>query len=200
MTARHDLSHVMAALARPARHSSDFDLNPELKLPAARKLRPASVLVPLTPGRDGIDVILTKRASHLKHHPGQIAFPGGKREEGDADAVATALRESEEEIGLPPHQVAVLGELPFHETVTNYQVTPVLGWIEAQFVPVPEAGEVAEVFRVPLAFLLDLQSYRIERRRWSGVWRQYYAAPYGPYYIWGATARMLRGLADRSVQ
>ena len=87
--------------------------------------------------------------------------------------------------------------MPIHETVTSYEVTPVVAALNGDFDPVPEPGEVAEIFRVPLAFLMDPSAYRVERRRWRGVWRQFYVVPYGPYYIWGATARMLKSLADR---
>lgn len=173
--------------------SSDFDLNPEVRLPPGRLLRDAAVLIAVTEGR----VILTKRSSRLKHHPGQIAFPGGKIDAGDDGAIGAALREAEEEVGLPPRLVDVLGTLPAHETVTGYRVTPVLAHLRAGFDAVPERGEVEEVFSVPLSFVTNPANFRVERRRWLGEWRRYYAVPYGPYYIWGATARILRGLADR---
>lgn len=181
------------AFDRATGASSDFDLNPGTVLPPGRILRPAAVLVAVLDGR----LILTKRSSRLKHHPGQIAFPGGKVDDGDGTPEAAALRESQEEIGLPPGLVDILGRLPEHETVTGYSVTPVLAHLRAPFTPVPEAGEVDEVFTVPLAHVLNPANYRIERRRWRGEWRRYYAVPYGPYYIWGATARILRGLAER---
>ena len=188
---------LRAALAKTGASSSDFDLNPDTVLPAGRKLRPAGVLVPFIMGRDGLEIILTKRASGLKHHPGQIAFPGGKQDEGDADVTAAALREAHEEIGLPPATVEVFGTLPTHETVTGFTVTPVLGRVTAPFDAIPEPGEVDEVFHVPLAHVSDPARFSVQSRRWLGQRRYYYAVPFGPYYIWGATARILRGLAER---
>ena len=188
-----NLGDVITALdAVPARPSSDYDLNKDVVLPEGRKLRPAAVLIAVLDGQ----VILTKRASTLKHHPGQIAFPGGKLEPGETVAQA-ALREAQEEIGLDPANVTVLAELPPHETVTGYTVTPILARVEQDFAPIVEEGEVAECFRVPLTFLLDQANFAVEGRRWRGTRRHYYAVPYGPYYIWGATARMLKSLADR---
>lgn len=194
MTPPADLDRLMAALdGVPQQPSSDYDLNTEVVLPVGRILRPAAVLI----GVLGHDVILTKRASHLKHHPGQIAFPGGKIDATDEGPTAAALREAQEEIGLDPASVTVLARLPSHETVTGYTISPVLARIEGEFAAAPEPGEVAEVFRVPFSLVLDPTRYRIERRRWRGVWRRYYVMPFGPYYIWGATARMLKSLADR---
>ena len=177
--------------------SSDFDLNPDFKLPAGRKVRPAGVLVAISVTNDTPQVILTKRSSALKHHPGQIAFPGGKQDEGDKDVTDAALREAWEEIGLPRDLPEVIGHLPDHETVTGFQVTPVVALLKHEFQLKPEPGEVDEVFSTPLAHLLNLNNYLIESRRWRGVQRHYYTVPFGPYYIWGATARMLRGLAVR---
>ncbi|GAA6180759.1 CoA pyrophosphatase [Shimia sp. NS0008-38b] len=191
------LAHIKAALSADSAASSDFDLNPDVVLPKGRKLRPAGVLVPIEMRQDTPHVILTKRASHLKHHPGQIAFPGGKQDEGDADVVAAALREAHEEIGLPTAHVDVLGTLPTHETVTSFLVTPVLGHVRDRFDVIPEPGEVEEVFSVPLAHVTDPNRFLIQSRRWQGQRRHYYTVPFGPYYIWGATARILRGLAER---
>jgi 8-oxo-dGTP pyrophosphatase MutT (NUDIX family) len=151
----------------------------------------------LEDGPGGPRLYLTKRSPALKHHPGQIAFPGGKQDAGDADPTAAALREAEEEIGLAGDGVAILGTLPPHETVTGFTVTPVLARVTAPFAPVPEPGEVAEVFSVPFAHVADPANYGVEARRWRGRMRRYYAVPWGPYYIWGATARILHGLAER---
>ena len=187
---------LSAILARRLGESSDYDLNPDLRQPAGRDLRPAAVLVPVWLRTDGPRVILTKRSSHLQHHPGQVAFPGGKIDAGDGSPEAAALRESQEEIGLSPGLVTVLGRLPAHETVTGFSVTPVLALVQEPFHPVAEAGEVEDIFSVPLEHLLATANYAIEARLWQGTLRRYYAVPWGPHYIWGATARILRGLAD----
>ncbi|WP_170564091.1 CoA pyrophosphatase [Ruegeria atlantica] len=188
---------LRAALRRPGEGSSDFDLNPDFVLPEGRKLRPAGVLVPISLVGGVPRLILTKRSSALKHHPGQIAFPGGKQDKGDADVTATALREAQEEIGLPQELPEILGHLPTHETVTSFTVTPVVAILRETFQSAPEPGEVAEVFSVPLAHVLNPANYIVESRRWRGQRRYYFTVPFGPYYIWGATARILRGLAAR---
>lgn len=184
------------ALAAPRGPSSDYDLDPGLPRPAGRSLRPAAVLLAVDLSGVEARVILTKRSAHLRHHPGQIALPGGKLD-GSEDAPAAALREAREEVGLPPGAAEVLGCFGPHETVTGFSVIAVLALVRAPFSPVPEAGEVAEVFAVPLSHLADPASYRVEGRRWQGRQRRYWVAPWGPYYIWGATARVLRELALR---
>ena len=188
---------IVRALALRGDESSDFDLNPDIRLPEGRILRPAGVLCALQETDSGVEVILTKRSARLKHHPGQIAFPGGKVDPEDASPTAAALREAEEEVGLPRGIVEVLGTLPPHETVTGFRMTPVVGRVTEAFADRPEAGEVEEVFRVPLAHLTNPANFRIEGRRWQGRRRHFYTVPYGPYYIWGATARILRALAER---
>ncbi|MBT8458919.1 MAG: CoA pyrophosphatase [Boseongicola sp.] len=185
------------ALAGSGPASSDYDLNPDVELPKSRRLRSAAVLIAIREVGVEPTVLLTKRAPTLKHHPGQIAFPGGKVDEDDETVVATALREAHEEIGLPHHAVQVIGALPCHETVTGFEVTPILAMVEGSFDPIPERGEVAEVFEAPLSHLMDRSRYSVQSRRWRGMRRAYFTVPWGPYYIWGATARMLCALADR---
>jgi 8-oxo-dGTP pyrophosphatase MutT (NUDIX family) len=191
------IARIAAALDLRGAVSTDFDLNPDVHLAEDRVLRPASVLIPLQMVDGRAELILTKRSARLKHHPGQIAFPGGKQDDTDGSAVAAALREAHEETGLPPELVQVLGELPTHETVTGYVITPILALVRDSFDERPEAGEVDEIFRVPLEHVINPANFRIEARRWQGRRRYYYAVPYGPYYIWGATARILRALAER---
>ena len=185
------------ALSLRGNESSDFDLNPDVPLPTGRTLRPAGVLIAVDLTGRVPQVILTTRSARLKHHPGQIAFPGGKQDPGDATPTDAALREAEEEIGLPRAQVQILGELPPHETVTGFLVHPIIGLVRAAYNEHPEAGEVAEVFRVPLSHVTDPARFRIEARRWQGRRRYFYVVPFGPYYIWGATGRILRALAER---
>ena len=191
-----DVARIREALSRPGRASSDFDLNPETRLPADRVLRPAGVLAPVFEQGGILRLMLTKRSSALKHHPGQIAFPGGKQDDGDDSVAVAALREAQEEVGLPADRVEILGRLPDHETVTGFRVTPFVGWVKAPFTPMAEPGEVDEVFSVPLAHVLNEANFVVEGRHWRGQKRFYFAVPYGPYYIWGATARMLRSWTD----
>ncbi|SMX47024.1 CoA pyrophosphatase [Actibacterium lipolyticum] len=200
MTKVDPLIRIERALSMTGGASSDFDLNPQYKPPEGRVLRPAAVLVAIQDGINGLEVVLTKRSSRLKHHPGQIAFPGGKQDDVDGGPIDAALREASEEVGLNPNSVDVMGTLNSHETVTGFIVTPVLARIKAPFVPVPEAGEVEEVFNVPLAHVTDPRQFSVQSRQWRGQTRYYYTVPYGPYYIWGATARILRGLTERIAQ
>jgi 8-oxo-dGTP pyrophosphatase MutT (NUDIX family) len=159
--------------------------------------RPAAVLVPIVVRDDGPRVLLTQRTAHLYDHAGQISFPGGRIEADDADAIAAALRESFEEIGLAPAHVDVIGALPEYVTATSYRVTPVIGLVEAMPELRLDAFEVAEAFEVPLAFLMDPANHERRLVDFGGVRRTFYAMPYTAlrrYFIWGATAAMLRNL------
>ncbi len=162
-----------------------------------KKLKPAAVLVALISYGDGMTVLLTRRTENLTSHSGQISFPGGRRERIDRTPEETALRETEEEIGLARGHVEVLGRLAVRETGTGYRVVPVVGVITPPFPVTPDPGEVAEVFEVPLSFVLDPANHRFETRIMSGIQRQFYSVPYGDYYIWGLTARLLVNLSQR---
>lgn len=163
----------------------------------ARPLVPAAVLVPLVRRAEGITILLTQRTSHLANHAGQISFPGGRLEEQDADAVAAALRESEEEIGLDRRTVKILGRLDDYVTVTGFQVMPVVGVVAPPLELVPDPFEVAEIFELPLAFVLDPANHqRHSGVSKGGLRRHWYAMPYGQHYVWGATAGMLVNLYE----
>jgi 8-oxo-dGTP pyrophosphatase MutT (NUDIX family) len=158
------------------------------------ELTPAAVLVPIIRREPELTVLFTQRTSHLNDHAGQISFPGGRSEPDDPSEEHTALRETEEEIGLDRSHVSLLGRLPEYITGTGFRVTPVVGWIEPGFSLSPDPFEVAEVFEVPLTFLLDPNNHQQKSIVWEGRQRQYYAMPYQSRYIWGATAGMLRSL------
>jgi len=178
-------------LARPTPQSA-LGLSDGFRLPGREGTPiPAAVLVALVNRTEGLQVLFTERAAHLPDHPGQISFPGGRREPEDPDDAAAALREAHEEIGLPPAQVEVLGELAPYETVTGYRVKPVVGWVEPPLSLAPDPLEVAAVFEVPLDFLLDPANHLRHFRMLGELRRDYWAMPYGERYIWGATAAML---------
>ena len=168
------------------------ELNDGHRLPGREGLcTPAAVLIPIVNRPEGLTLLLTQRSDSLPDHPGQISFPGGRREPEDASSAATALRESGEEIGLPPDRVEILGAIGRYETVTGYSVTPVAGWVEPPFELAPDPIEVADVFEVPLSFVLDPGNFIQGEREVSGRTRSYFAVPYGERYIWGATAAMI---------
>lgn len=177
---------------------SDWDLNPEFKddLAVMAPPRAAAVLVPIVLRRE-LTVLLTQRSHDLPSHPGQISFPGGKIEPEDDGPVACALREAEEEIGLPPHDVEPLGFLDSYRTGTGFEIKPVVAFVTPGFVPRLDPREVLEVFEVPLAFLMDESNHQKDSREWRGRRRSYYAMPYEGRYIWGATAGMLKNLHTR---
>ena len=175
---------------------SDFSLNGVVPLP--EKWRPASVLVPLVNRPAGVTVLLTQRTEDMPSHAGQVAFPGGRRQDDDADAIATALRETEEEVGVARSFVDVVGSVDLYRTGTGFEITPVVGIVSPGFVTRADPREVADVFEVPLGHFLDTRNHRIDGRMiGEGEQkreRRYYAMPYGERYIWGATAGMLKNL------
>lgn len=155
---------------------------------------PAAVLVPLVLRETGMTVMLTRRTEHLRDHAGQISFPGGRCEDTDDSPMVTALREAQEEVGLAPAQIEVLGFLPEYRTGTGFRITPVVGLVSPPLNLKLDDFEVAEAFEVPLDFLLDRNNHQRHSVEYQGVLREYYAMPWKGYYIWGATAGMLMSL------
>nr|WP_239025141.1 CoA pyrophosphatase [Rhodoligotrophos defluvii] len=182
--------------AHPAARG-DGDLQGGFRPPADQAYRPAAVLIGLL-DRDGeANVLLTLRTEHLSSHAGQIAFPGGKMEPTDPGPAETALREAEEETGLAPRYVDTIGLLDPYLTATGYRVVPVVAVIKPGFSLAPDPREVADVFEVPLSFLMNPANHQRHERMWKGELRRYYAMPYFERYIWGATAGILRNFYDR---
>lgn len=177
-----------------SRLRGDHQLNPGLG--PRRGLRRAAVLVPIVDRRPDPSVLFTRRTDHLAHHAGQISFPGGGIEPGDGDAESAALRETEEEIGLGGDRVRVIGRLDDYATRTGFLVTPVVALVDVPFVIDPDADEVAAVFEVPLAFLLESANYHRHSRTFDGIERFFHAVQYAEHYIWGATAGILVDLRD----
>ncbi|MEF8698037.1 MAG: CoA pyrophosphatase [Candidatus Accumulibacter sp. UW20] len=161
---------------------------------------PAAVLFPIVRRAGAPTVLLTQRTAHLKDHPGQISFPGGRREAMDPSPAHTALRETAEEIGLLPEQVEILGYLPEYLTSTGFRVTPVVALVTPPFELQLDAFEVAEAFEVPLAFLLDPANHQRHSLHYRGRLRHYDAMPYGEYFIWGATAGIIMSLYQALVE
>ena len=173
----------------------DHNLNPDLR--PKPPLTPAAVLVPLVLRPDELTVLLTKRTAHLAAHAGQISFPGGRLEPDDADAAAGALRETEEEIGLSPDRIEIIGRLDTYVVRTGFEVTPVVGLVTPPFTTSRDEFEVAEIFEVPLSFILDPKNHQRQSRvDFGGVKREFWVFPYRDYFIWGATAGMLINLYE----
>lgn len=154
-------------------------------------LKASAVLVPIVERGSDYSIMLTKRSSRLKSHSGQVSFPGGRCDDEDAHAMATALREANEEINLPHKNVEVIGAMEDYETVTGYSVSPVVGFVNPEFKVIPEISEVEDVFEVPLDFILNEGNHTIESIMWKGAMRHYYVFPHDNHKIWGATAAML---------
>ncbi|MDQ0473623.1 CoA pyrophosphatase [Labrys wisconsinensis] len=176
----------------------DHSFSPDLAAEApAGPGKPAAVLIGVVEHPDGATVLLTRRSTALRSHSGQIAFPGGRIDPGDDGPLAAALREAQEEIGLPPAHVAPLGYLDLYLTTSGFRVVPVVALIAPGFALTLNPAEVDEAFECPLAFLMDPANHRRESREWRGAMRSYYAMPFEDRYIWGVTAGILRTLYDR---
>lgn len=184
-----------SGMARSERtERGDHDLNPGMQKPTA--LTPAAVLVPIVERGDGMTVLLTQRTDHLNAHAGQISFPGGRAEQHDDSLEATALRETEEEVGLKERHIELVGQLDVYVTRTGFEVTPVVGIVTPPFSLKPDSFEVADIFEVPLSFIVDPANHQKESRQHKGIARQFYVLPYEDRYIWGATAGMLVNLSE----
>lgn len=179
----------------------DRDLNPdwqdEIVKTGRPKLRNAAVLIPLVERENGLSVLLTRRSDELPSHAGQVSFPGGRVQDDDRDVADTALRETEEEVGLSRTFVTVAGFIEPYETGTGFAIQPVVGFVKPGFDLRPDPREVAEAFEVPFDFLMDPANHQMHHAVWQGRRRSYYAMPYGRHYIWGATAGMLVALRRR---
>lgn len=189
---------VRRAPGSPAARPSDFDLNPglERELTPGAPPKDAAVLIPVV-ARTPLTVLFTLRTEHLAAHAGQVSFPGGKIDSGDPDAIATALREAEEEIALCPALVEPLGFLDTYHTSTGYMVAPLVALVGPDHGARPNPEEVADIFEVPLEFLMDKRNICLNSRMWLGRERQFYAYTYQDRYIWGATAGMLNNMFER---
>lgn len=191
---RRDVPAVSPMPELPNHAHGDHTLNPDMA--PTMPLKPAAVLVPIVDRPDGFTVLFTQRTAHLAHHAGQVSFPGGHIEPEDGGPLATALRETEEEIGLDRRHVSIIGHLDTYVTRTGFVVTPVVGIVTPPFDVLPDTHEVAEVFEVPLAFLLDPNNHHRCSAVFEGIERHFYAIPFGHHFIWGATAGMLVNLCE----
>ncbi len=191
---------VPASLSDPSviPRRGDHDIDPAVvtAIAAVRPIRPAAVLVPVVARAEPM-VLLTQRTAHLKDHAGQISFPGGKIEQGDASPAAAALREAEEEIALAPRFVEPIGYLDIHMTTRGYRIVPTLARVAPDFRLTLNRAEVDDAFEVPLAFLMAPENHKLDSRNWNGLTRTFYAMPFRERYIWGATAGILRNLYER---
>lgn len=164
---------------------------------ASKPLKQAAVLIPLVPRDNTFNVVFTRRARHLKHHPGQVAFPGGRYEPQDVDLIATAIRETKEETGILCSRNHILGQLPSLPTISGYMVTPFLSTIPEDYRPALDPNEVDDLFEVPIEYLLNPVNMHTEKITINGMKHNIYAIPYSDYSIWGATAQMIRLLSNQ---
>lgn len=187
------------AVAMTVPERGDFDLNPRWRERAgpAPLLRPAAVLVPIIDRPGGLTVLLTRRSPNLSSHAGQVAFPGGRIDPEDDGPIGAALRETEEETGIPREFVTPVGLLDPYETGTGFVIVPVVGVLREGCTPRANPHEVDEIFEVPLAFLMDTANHQRHSGTWQGQERRYYAMPYETHNIWGATAGMIVNLRER---
>ena len=161
---------------------------------------PAAVLIPIVHRHGRLSILLTKRTTHLKHHAGQVSFPGGRVSEEDNGRQFTALRETEEEIGLRLDESSLIGKLPEYDIRTGFRVTPIVGWVESPFDCTIDPYEVESIFEVPMELVLGLENYEMSSNVSGLELRYYYRLPYQGYEIWGATAGMLRNLATALIE
>ncbi|HEV7802887.1 MAG TPA: CoA pyrophosphatase [Burkholderiales bacterium] len=194
MSVQLDPEFLKAQLARGAPPPDPEDLHVST-IPAGARVTEAAVMVPIVNRPHGLQVLFTQRTAHLSDHAGQISFPGGRVEDEDANREETALRETEEEIGLARGRITLLGRLPEYEIPSGFRITPIVGWVEPPFELALDAFEVASAFEAPLAHFLEPARYQRREYRFNGRHRHYMAIPYEGRYIWGATAGMLYSLA-----
>ena len=192
---KQKISNLLGSNKNYKKRSSDFDLSP-LLAQHEKELKPATVLIPIIFENDEPSVILIRRAIHLRDHAGQIAFPGGKVDDSDGSYKRAVMRECFEEIDLKSADTTILGMLAQHDTLTGYSIRPFVGLIKNYCNLKPELSEVSEIFKIPLKFLLNKKNMQIQTHKFNGFERSYYAIPYGPYYIWGATACIIKTFSD----
>ena len=194
------IASIKSNLSKYESCSSDFDLNPDMAFNQKLNFLEASVLIPILTFKQDLEILLTLRSVNLKNHPGQISFPGGKKEKFDRSPVETALRETEEEVGLNRQLVEIIASLPTHKTATGFIIRPYIGIVGQSFQETLQCDEVDEIFTVPFDHFLNEKNFSVQTRKWNGSQRRYYIVPYGPHYIWGATARILLNLSRALTQ
>ena len=193
----HDPERAFGAEPAHLGHG-DHVLNPDLVSSlVGTSLRDAAVLVPVTDAGPEAQVILTRRATAMRKHSGQVAFPGGSVDPEDGSIEIAAMREAEEEIGLDRRFVEPIGRLPIYMTTTGFRITPVLAVVRPGYTLTPNPDEVDAVFETPLSFLMDPANHKRESRVWDGIERHYFAMPYGTHQIWGVTAGIIRTMYER---
>jgi 8-oxo-dGTP pyrophosphatase MutT (NUDIX family) len=195
LTQENIRQRLAAAMDRTELYTGDIDLNPGLAALFSAARIPAAVMILLVERGEDLTVVLTKRHEKMRVHAGQISFPGGHTETADASPLATALRETEEEIGIKRSLIEPLGFLPDYQTRTGFTVSPVVGFLRPPFTYTPKPDEVEEIFEVPLSFILNSDNCRLEERSFNNITARFYSFDYENHKIWGATAGMLRGFA-----